>query len=611
MAITATAHKTQNAQTYSFSGVDTPEDILYQIFSKLTQLNGFRTNDIHSLLLTNRNLNLFVSNWKDLWNNLLQKHFPGSLKKSPCPSNSYPLYKHNKNVENNLGIGKCRKFFVNRFSPSPVLAHGEKLVFTSGNTITVWNHNSGKELFTIIWPRKGDCDIVLHENTLFFGCGDGTILRWDLENGSELPPLKGHQNRITRIFVQEDKLISSSKDSIKVWNLNEGKELLSIDQWPIEERCILVHDGKLIFVSRCSFIKVWDINNKTELFILNAPNCKFNSVRRVIMHENTLISRHENGTIKGWNFNDQAELFTLSGPSGDHDMFVHEDKLISFGSNCIKVWDFNHQKELFTINTELSNSIHRFIHDGKIINGSNKGYIQVCDLNNGKELCWLKDSGWLNNIFSFGKILISNSWCQSTGPISRIWDLDKKEEVCKLSHGIGFAKVLMHDSKLIFKAQDNCSIEICDFDVSSLSPYNKQTLENNLSILGKMAHAEFNGIAADVEALAKTLHSDFQKRLNQPPFTKEVILRVQMEVCLELLLDRIYYEDQKRVSELLNHLVWIDNRSTKLYENLERICRKKEGEKWGERAFHGHPDYPASFQQKEKAVLEFKEFLKE
>jgi hypothetical protein len=150
----------------------------------------------------------------------------------------------------------------------------------------------------------------------------------------------------------------------------------------------------------------------------------------------------------------------------------------------------------------------------------------------------------------------------------------------------------------------------------NLLGYPQQLLEENLAILGEIAYAEYNKDFKAISELTEKLHPHFHERLMEYIssvgfLSKEVILLVQTEVCLEILLQSVRKEDEKRISQLLDQLVWIHPKNTELYKFLWDICGRLNSEMWGEHAFHGRSGYFASVSDKEKAILEFKKLLHE
>jgi hypothetical protein len=145
---------------------------------------------------------------------------------------------------------------------------------------------------------------------------------------------------------------------------------------------------------------------------------------------------------------------------------------------------------------------------------------------------------------------------------------------------------------------------------------NLEHLEKNLTILENIANAEHQKNFKTVHGLIEDLDPQYQQRLMHGIsivgfLSKEMILQVQAEVCVELLLESIHKENSKRVSELLDQLIFIHPRNTELFKFLCENCGQPNHDQCGEHAFHNRAGYFASVSDKENALLKFKEFLQE
>jgi WD40 repeat protein len=70
------------------------------------------------------------------------------------------------------------------------------------------------------------------ERRIFSAAADASIKVWDLETGSELLTLRGHQDAIRNVSFLPDQrhLLSSSADhSIRIWDLDTGSEVLILN----------------------------------------------------------------------------------------------------------------------------------------------------------------------------------------------------------------------------------------------------------------------------------------------------------------------------------------------------------------------------------------------
>ncbi|NER19420.1 MAG: hypothetical protein F6J96_01375 [Symploca sp. SIO1C2] len=105
------------------------------------------------------------------------------------------------------------------------------------------------------------------------GSSDNTIKIWDLEEGGELLTLSGHQYEVFSVSFSPDgkRLASGSSDNtIKIWDLEEGGELLTLSGHQYEVFSVSFSpDGKLLASgSGDGTIKIWDWEKQKKLHTL-------------------------------------------------------------------------------------------------------------------------------------------------------------------------------------------------------------------------------------------------------------------------------------------------------------------------------------------------------
>jgi WD40 repeat protein len=555
---------------YSIFADDSPQkDIFRSICSYL------RVYDLVQLGTADRHLYSQIFLDPPLWNIFLRKYFPGSCVDSQLGGKEpLDLYKHLARVEHNMRAGKFKfqRLTGHRGFINCLLVHGDWLISAaSDRTIKIWNLKSSKELKTLVGHLDSIDSLLMLGNQLISTSIDGVIKIWDLNHGRELQTLRGHKKWINTILMHEGHLISASSDSIKVWDHISGEALKTFTDHPNSIDRILMHKGQLIATLSDYTIKIWDPISGEVLKTLAGHR---NRIRDILVHGNQLISASDDCTIKIWNLDSREEFKTLIGhQSSIRCILVCGNQLISASDDCtIKIWDLRTGKELQTLEDHKNRVTCILVYGRQLISASNYT-IKIWDLNSGKEIKTLVDRGPENDA--------------------------------------GINTILMHRDRLISASAN--TIEIWDFSFSPLSSYSKQVVEENLVILGKMAQA---GLTEEVEGLAKTLDPDFMQRLilhafnlgTPSPYSAPVILRVQTEVCVEVLLHAIHDEDQERVSHLLNQLVTIDVQNTEIYNLLWEVCGSDYGEEWGEYAFHNKKGLASIF-QKERATIAFKEHL--
>ncbi|ELR70726.1 WD40 repeat protein [Fulvivirga imtechensis AK7] len=99
---------------------------------------------------------------------------------------------------------------------------GKLKVWNAATGLQEWRISSEEPLYSVSYSGNGQY--------LAFGGGDRVLRVVNSQNGDEVKELTGHKAAITNIrFSQNDKLlISASEDGmIKIWDINDGKELIS------------------------------------------------------------------------------------------------------------------------------------------------------------------------------------------------------------------------------------------------------------------------------------------------------------------------------------------------------------------------------------------------
>jgi WD40 repeat protein len=155
---------------------------------------------------------------------------------------------------------------------------GKRLVTVNEKAeIKLWDVASGKELRTITDPtRNADewapsaISISSDGNTLFAGTRGGDILRWDLRDGKELSPLRGHiGGLVTGVFPTKDgrSLVSVSWDQLVIrWDLATGKSAVGGEGYASRVLVARSPDGRSIATaSHPDHLEFWDAKTGKRL----------------------------------------------------------------------------------------------------------------------------------------------------------------------------------------------------------------------------------------------------------------------------------------------------------------------------------------------------------
>ncbi len=540
------------------------EVFCYDIISRLPS-----ANDVRSFLLTDKNICQIILNDDSLWMSFIKSHFfISGYRIHHC---SYlETYKDIIHVRNNYVLKKFRKSELNghRSGIQQIKTVPNKLyTFASDQTLTIWDTNKKKALKSLNIPYhidNYDGSINVYENKLIF-CKRG-------EPGS-----------------------------IVVFDLHTGEELYEINTPNKTMYVKLIHNGQLF----CTPAVNWD-NTKNFIKIVDVETGK------------------------------ETKTIPLDTDCNVRDVAIHGNKLF------VNIMDFLEQGSILSVIDLEKNNIPREIsgsrNDAKLVKRGHAlylyekpdmpketpGIIKIIDMETEKVV---KRINFWNEIYEISHIALMGDLFILMKPSCEYQILKSKnfiasEELSQLECGSAWGI-----PNALFRATNN-QIEFVDLRNPSLSSYNAKVLEENLSIIGQLAHAEHHHQAEEMEKLFNQLHPDFQERMRQHAYrcsgtfqwTKEPILHVQTEICVELLLDRIHTGDEKRVNELLDQLKWIDPDNEHLYKQsihhvlweLSGIGRVDYGLRYGAFAFTKlYPAYSAKekLDVQEKAVVRFKKGL--
>jgi F-box/WD-40 domain protein MET30 len=153
------------------------------------------------------------------------------------------------------------------------------------------------------------------DNILATGSYDATIKIWNIETGKEIRTLRGHTMGIRCLQFDDTKLISGSLDkTLKIWNWRTG-ECLSTHKGH-SDGVISLHFDSSILVSGSvdKTAKVWNFQDRST-FTLRGHTDWVNSVR-IDSPSRTVFTASDDLTVRLWDLDTQKCIRIFEGHTG-------------------------------------------------------------------------------------------------------------------------------------------------------------------------------------------------------------------------------------------------------------------------------------------------------
>jgi WD40 repeat protein len=222
-----------------------------------------------------------------------------------------------------------------------------------------------------------------------------TLKVWDLVSGRELLTLSGHSREVNAAAVTPDgqRAVSASSDNtLKVWDLVSGRELRTLTGHSNWVNAVAVSpDGqRAVSASNDQTLRVWDLETGRELHILSGHT---DSVTAVALTSDgqRAVSVSNDQTLGVWDLDSGCELHTLTGHPRVHAVAVTPDgqRAVSASyDHTLRVWDLDSGLELHTLTGHSGwvNAVAMMPDGQRAVSASFDNTLKVWDLLRGCEL---------------------------------------------------------------------------------------------------------------------------------------------------------------------------------------------------------------------------------
>lgn len=279
--------------------------------------------------------------------------------------------------------------------------------------------------------------LAIQDTRAITGSDDKSCIVWDMNLGMDTHLLKTGAE-VTTLALSGDEVITGMKDgSAKFWQLNKEKKTLLGKSGPTSTS-LKGHKGE---ISCCSFIKsspgvgvtgsfdhslrLWQLDKGKQLEVLSGHTFP---VKCLLVRDNRIYSGSLDQTLRVWDTESGSQLAVLVGHQGGiTNVEVDDNRVITCSEDCtIKIWDRNTRECTITLKDHTDTITCCQSNDNYIVSGSEDSTIKLWDLRKsttGPTLTFLGHSAKVNAIqWDMTKVLSA-----SQDSTVRLWDFTTGE----------------------------------------------------------------------------------------------------------------------------------------------------------------------------------------
>ncbi|XP_064613145.1 THO complex subunit 6 homolog [Liolophura sinensis] len=174
---------------------------------------------------------------------------------------------------------------------------------------------------------------------LYAGCGDNNVYIWDMESGTLLSQLKGHEDYIHCVCVKgeglESQCVSASEDgTIRLWDIRAGREATHVIEPYKNELCARPEFGRWLgcvavdpsadwlICGGGPKLSAWHLRSLSSTTVFDTPGaCQ----QHVMFYEDTIISGGSEPRINHWFVNGDVKAQVPCRPTSVFNIVINTE----------------------------------------------------------------------------------------------------------------------------------------------------------------------------------------------------------------------------------------------------------------------------------------------
>jgi WD40 repeat protein/serine/threonine protein kinase len=279
-----------------------------------------------------------------------------------------------------------------------VTPDGQRIITGAARTVRVWDAASGRLIRNLqVWNIQekhaksvGRLAVTPDGQRVIGGCGDGSVVVWDMDSGRVLLNFAAHNGLVWSVAVTPDgqRIVTGGEDGkVHVWDAVSGRQLLSLKGHTRRVTSIVVtSDGQRIITGGWEgMVKIWDATSGRQVQSIQVdPKVNTGAVTRLAVTPDgrRIITGDEHGRVIIWDAVSGRQLQVFKGHSGFiWSLALTPDGRIFTGGDdsTARLWDIVSGRELLTLKGHGGPvwSVAVMPDGRRLITGSDHGMVKI------------------------------------------------------------------------------------------------------------------------------------------------------------------------------------------------------------------------------------------